>query len=131
MGESKHTPGPWAVEDPLGADVGLWIVQSDLEPRQWSCIAMVTDDEDGAARDEGGRFIGRTEQEANARLIAAAPDLLEAAVLALEGLEVIDLLVASIEKHGNYSVESTLGFLNQARCARLRLTEAIAKAGAA
>lgn len=78
MADSKHTPGPWSVEDPMGADVGLWIVQSDLEPRQWSSIAIVTDDEDGQARDEGGRFIGRAEQEANARLIAAAPDMLAA-----------------------------------------------------
>jgi hypothetical protein len=77
MAEVKHTPGPWSVEDPMGADVGLWIVQSGLEPRQWSCIAIVTDDENGQARDEGGRFIGRLEQEANARLIAAAPAMLE------------------------------------------------------
>ena len=62
----------------MGPDVGLWIVQSGLETYQWSCIAMVTDDEDGTARDEGGRFIGREEQRANARLIAAAPELLEA-----------------------------------------------------
>lgn len=74
---AEHTPGPWCVEDPMGADVGLWIVQSGLEPYQWSCIAMVCDDEDGTARDEGGRFIGRTEQEANAHLIAAAPELLD------------------------------------------------------
>lgn len=71
------------------------------------------------------------EIEANARLADAAPEMLAAAKLALEGIEVLDLLIASIEKHGNYSVESTLGFLNQARCAKLRLTEAISKAEAA
>ena len=54
--------------------------------------------------------------------------LLNAARLAMEGIEVLDLLIASIGKHGNYSVESTIGFLNQARCAKLRLSEAIAKA---
>lgn len=78
MSESNHTPGPWSVEDPMGADVGLWIVQTGLEPRQWSCIAVVTDDADGGARDEGGRFIGCAEQQANARLIAAAPEMFDA-----------------------------------------------------
>ena len=61
----------------MGADVGLWIVQSGLEPYQWSCIAVVTDDASGEARDAGGRFIGRSEQNANARLIAAAPAMLD------------------------------------------------------
>lgn len=87
MSTSKHTPGPWSVEDPMGADVGLWIVQSGLEPYQWSCIAMVTDGEDGTARDEGGRFIGRTEQEANARLIAASPDVVRSGRQLLDALE--------------------------------------------
>jgi hypothetical protein len=64
----------------------------------------------------------------DARLFAAAPELLEAAKLAMEGDEVLGLLIAAIKKHGNYSQMSTIHFLNQARCARLRLTEAIAKA---
>jgi hypothetical protein len=78
MRGTQHTPGPWAVENPMGEDIGLWIVQDGLEARQWSCIAVVTDDEDGTARDEGGRFIGRNEQRANARVIAAGPDMLKA-----------------------------------------------------
>lgn len=84
---SKHTPGPWAVENPMGEDIGLWIVQDGLEARQWSCLAIVTDDEDGTARDEGGRFIGRNEQRANARLIAAAPDLLAQLKIAYAHIE--------------------------------------------
>lgn len=107
---SKHTPGPWCVEDPMGADVGLWIVQSGLEPAQWSCIAMVTDDEDGEARDRGGRFIGRTEQQANARLIAAAPELLEALQLVgmsagfqYMSMETREVISAAIAKAGGAS----------------------------
>jgi len=32
-----------------------------------------------------------------------------------EGIEIIDNLIASIEKHGNYTVPSTVGFLSQVR----------------
>lgn len=83
---SKHTPGPWAVEDPMGREVGLWIVQQGLETYDWACIAMVTADNDTA-----GRKITYTEQQANARLIAAAPDLLEALALLLEREEAGDV----------------------------------------
>lgn len=68
---SKHTPGPWAYEDPMGREVGYWIVQRGLETYDWSCIAVVTADKDTA-----GRPITYVEQQANARLIAAAPELL-------------------------------------------------------
>ena len=54
---SGHTPGPWFT---YFSERGIWTVQ---EPRGW--IAELTPD--------------RPNQEANARLIAAAPDLLEAA----------------------------------------------------
>ena len=56
----RHTPGPWAV-NPTG-DIGPWYVG--------------TQDEGIADCDLG--FCGAEEFEANARLIAAAPDLLEA-----------------------------------------------------
>jgi hypothetical protein len=79
--------------------------------------------------DDNGRMVADHLSEEHARLIAAAPELLEAAKLAMEGDEILGLLIAAIEKHGNYSEESTLHFLNHARCARLRLTEALAKAG--
>lgn len=49
----------------------------------------------------------------------AAPDSAQAARNqaledAREGIEILDNLIASIEKHGNYSKESTVSFLNQA-----------------
>ena len=76
--EVKHTPGPWAFEDPMGRDVGLWIVQGGLPTYEWSCIAMVTADDAETRKDGRKRHITFVEQQANARLIAAAPELLEA-----------------------------------------------------
>jgi hypothetical protein len=71
---SKHTPGPFEVQDPMGSDVGLWVVQAGLEAYEWSCIAIVPRDEDRS----GKHFITKAEQKANAELLAAAPDLLVA-----------------------------------------------------
>ena len=74
MAKHLHTPGPWAVEDPMGADIGFWIVQDGLESYEWSCIAIVTgDDEDTRSAD--ARFITEDEQRANALLLAAAPEM--------------------------------------------------------
>ena len=130
MSQSKHTPGPWKAEvSEKSASINILGVHGDKMRCRSSdghgSIVIVECNEDG--RDEMFAHM-LPEQIDNARLIAAAPELLEAAELAIEGVEVLDLLIASIKEHGNYSVESTLGFLNQARCARLRLTEAIAKA---
>lgn len=110
---SKHTPGPWTVRGYKTKTGGTWIDGGFVRNRACGTIAEV---------------YPLTHHDANVHLIAAAPELLGAAELAMEGIEVLDLLIASIEEHGNYSVESTLGFLNQARCAKLRLSEAIAKA---
>lgn len=54
----KSTPGPWTAEKNGGK--GAWIKGANGE---WSAMACGTDDENA---------------DANARLIAAAPDLLEA-----------------------------------------------------
>lgn len=68
----QHTPGPWSVEDPMGDGVDdyLWIVVGD-QSHNWRCLALVScDAEKGAA----GKPIYRPQRNANARLIAAAPD---------------------------------------------------------
>lgn len=70
----KYTPGPFEVQNPMGEDVGLWIVQAGLEAYEWSCIAIVCRDEDR----NGKHFITKAEQKANADLFSAAPEMFEA-----------------------------------------------------
>ncbi len=62
MSEAKHTPGPW------GTDMVGWEVWTE---RGSDRICIIT-----------AENVGRSEQGANARMIAAAPELLEA----LEGI---------------------------------------------
>ncbi len=66
MSEIKHTPGPWTLES-RGWDNQLVYGQDDRVPGDRRFIADVSLMFDGA--------------EANARLIAAAPELLEALAL--------------------------------------------------
>jgi hypothetical protein len=67
-----HTPGPWTVEQ--------W---ADDSPDHLRCFGLVMSPEAGDEYDKGGDVAyvcpcDHGEQEANARLIAAAPDLLAA-----------------------------------------------------
>lgn len=66
MGDAKHTPGPWKAVEPTAIDYRSMQIQTDE-----SLIAVCCG---------GGpkRAISAPEERANARLIAAAPDLLEA-----------------------------------------------------
>jgi hypothetical protein len=61
---SKHTPGPWVADD------GYSATHLRIRSEDWGTIADVNDPYN--AMPDG-------ELEANARLIAAAPELLEAA----------------------------------------------------
>ena len=72
MTAAKHTPGPWAIRDHW-ADDGAFEVyptRGGKKPKfgEWAALAEVRE----YGPDEA------PEAEANARLIAAAPDLLEA-----------------------------------------------------
>jgi hypothetical protein len=88
---NKSTPGPWAVEDPLGPEI-LSIVSEGESPEvyDWRHIAQIgIDTPEDAYRDKDPNAIFKVEAEANAALIVhlvnAAPAILEA----LEALKVI------------------------------------------
>lgn len=69
---AKHTNGPWMVECPMGPDIISIVARGDRPAYEWQHVAQVSgtpDDDDD---------IPAVEAAANARLIAAAPDLLEA-----------------------------------------------------
>lgn len=70
--DARHTPGPWTIEQPL--HFALSIVEAGKPTSEWRFIADIPlPDTDG-----GGDEIPLTEAQANARLVAAAPDLLVA-----------------------------------------------------
>jgi hypothetical protein len=72
---SKHTPGPWRVEDPLGPYILSIVSNPDGEVYDWGHVAQVS------VRAEESD-IPTAEARANALLIAAAPRL-RAALAAL------------------------------------------------
>jgi hypothetical protein len=63
----------------MGAEMGLSIVQDDDKLGKWSFISIVCKDSPEYA-EFGKRSISAKEQEANALLIASAPELLEALI---------------------------------------------------
>ena len=66
MSEAKHTEGPWTADD---GDGGVWGVFSEADSDGIAYLAEPTRDM---------RLLRPDEAAANARLIAAAPDLLQA-----------------------------------------------------
>lgn len=82
MSDTKFTPGPWwaaiGKDQPVPYYRGLISVLSS-DPH----ISICT----GETGDQSGRTCGRDEWEANASLIAAAPDLYEALELLLNDVE--------------------------------------------
>jgi len=76
---AKHTPGPWKVYHPVRRDG----VRKGIVSDQGADIVIFGCEEDDAGVCGGSDY----EAEANARLIAAAPDLLAAARLGLNFIE--------------------------------------------
>lgn len=64
---AQHTPGPWVVEAPM--DDELWIVEAGKHAYEWRTIA-------GCPLPSERGDISPAQVRANARLIAAAPELL-------------------------------------------------------
>ena len=64
--EAKHTPGPWTVT----GSGGRWEQRLSIRADNWGCVAHIGVDRGLPHWDEP--------QRANARLIAAAPEMLEA-----------------------------------------------------
>lgn len=74
---SKHTPGPWAT-GPMEGSQGCRIWQTDTQGNVKSIVGFCLQSKPSRELDE--------ETEANARLIAAAPELLAALVGAEKAL---------------------------------------------
>ena len=75
MTNAKHTPGPWCVEYGLSSDPATYTPGVDAPGQDFTVILYGI-----KAKGEACGIHGRTleEQEANALLISAAPDLLNA-----------------------------------------------------
>jgi hypothetical protein len=70
--KAKHTPGPWELGHELGE--GFSIVR-EIAPHSGQLLVVATS---GTQKKFMGHQIDRETAQANARLIAAAPELLEA-----------------------------------------------------
>lgn len=77
---AKHTPTPWAVEDPLGPEI-LSIVAGGPQVYDWVHIAQISA---SGVRDEGDAPISQA--KANAALIVRAVNVHTELVAALEGV---------------------------------------------
>lgn len=64
MSENKHTPGPWIISN-IPTGLGTFIVETE---KNQICRTI----------NKGQPIISTDQEHANAKLIAAAPDLLEA-----------------------------------------------------
>ena len=118
----KHTPGPWIYGPETGPDC------TRIDAENGRVIAAVRSREITSWEQSRPIYSWSEEGAANARLIAAAPELLEAAHDAIECIEILGNLMDNIKAHGNYSQEATLLFLSHAASCLRNIPPAIAKA---
>ena len=124
--KTKHTPGPWTVTDVANEQwngPGYWVAHLDLGPHRseaaWPDASATVSPCLGLA----GQPVSKETIEANARLIAAAPDMLEA----LETL----LHEADMTTDGEDNPKSVPTFVNWKtglRAAAAKARAAVAKA---
>ena len=110
MSQAKHTPGPWEWSDKYRT--------ADSERNTWSLLGdggygILSCDGD----ENSPQSLGKS-GEANARLIAAAPDLLEAA----------KLVIAWYEAEDDHSKADFYQRMDMCRTSEAALRAAIAKA---
>lgn len=100
---TKHTPGPWVVFQSVTLKDGIpsigvrlkrkrkdWLYE-DWEGNQYNCLCVIE------TNYQNGKY-GSQEDDANARLIAAAPEMLAALHAALYALEMNHHLVTNAEE---------------------------------
>lgn len=91
MSKPKHTPGPWAVESKIvGNPSGLEGTQVVTKDYNYLVAQCPTDP-------VNGMHVSVAKAEANARLIAAAPELLEALRIAQAKLLLLNALQTAHE----------------------------------
>lgn len=117
---AKHTPGPWNARiqrSRAGQDLG-WIVEFSNGRIAWACLAYA-DTNDEAKKDDPAR-------EANAHLIEAAPELLEACEASLD--EMIGLRAYLTTCDPTVLVENIDSVAHKMNEVRLKVEAAIQKA---